>query len=385
MSVYNYSGSGVRKSLYIGLGLILAVLYGPVRVAGAEEPIKIAAIFSMSGPATAANAPSLEGVRWAVEELNAAGGVLGRKLALIEIDNLSTPIGAKVAADMAVEQGVAAIVGAAWSSHSIAVAKVAQAHKIPMISNISTHPSLTGIGDYIFRVCYNDLLQGQAMAQFASTGLEAKSVVICFDLANDYSQGLSNSFQAMFESLGGQVLRRIPYKARQSNFRGTAALVKQLDPDVLFIPGYDESGRIITEAMRMGVRAIPIGGDGWDAESFFRMGGDQITTGYYATHWSPAIQTEKSLAFVAKYSSKADLMAPAALGYDAAQLLADALRRAGTAQPGPLRDALAATRDYEGVTGRITFNANRDPVKSLVIMKVENGHPHYLMQARPAP
>jgi branched-chain amino acid transport system substrate-binding protein len=374
---------GALRILCAVLAAITAMTYGTVIPAGADGPIPVAAIFAMSGPAAAANAASLEGVRWAVEEINVAGGVLGRKLDLIELDNLGTPIGAKVAADMAVAQKVAAIIGPSWSSHSMAVAKVAQAHKIPMISNTSTHPDLTGLGDYIFRVCYNDGLQGAALAQFARSHLKVQSAVICCDMSSDFGMGLSNSFQSVFERLGGRVLGRIPYKPRQPNFRETAALIKQLDPDLLFVPGYDESGSIIAEAARSGVRAVPLGGDGWDAQGFFLMGGDQIASGYFSTHWSPAIQTPKSLSYVAQYGSRGMLVAPTALSYDATFLLADAMRRAGTTRHDLLRAALAATRNYEGVTGRITFDHKGDPLKSLVIIEIKNGQPNYLTQVHP--
>lgn len=362
----------------LGLLLVLAAACSPVSSACADGLIKIAAIFALTGPAAAANAPSLEGVRWAVEEINAAGGVLGRKLELIELDNLGTPIGSKVAADLAAEKQVAAILGCSWSSHSIAVARVAQAHKIPMISNISTHPDLTRIGDYIFRVCYDDALQGRALAQFARTHLNARSAVICFDMASDYSMGLGNSFESAFEMLGGIVLKQISYKLSQSNFRQTVTLIKELDPDVLFVPGYDESGAIVSEALRMGVRAIPIGGDGWDSETFFQKGGNRIATGYFSTHWSTTIQNAKSLSFLTKFGSRGALVAPAALSYDATYVLVDAMRRAGSTQSDLLRAALAATRDYEGVTGRITFNQQGDPLKSLVIMEILDGWPGYL-------
>ncbi len=364
----------------LGLLLLLAVVFSPVSCACAEGPIKIAAIFSLTGPAAEANAPSIEGVRWAVEEINAAGGVLGRMLDLIELDNLGTPIGSKVAADLAVQKRVAGIVGPSWSSHSMAVARVAQANKIPMISNVSTHPDLTAIGDYIFRVCYDDTLQGRAMAQFAYTHLNARSAVICFDMASDYSMGLGSSFASAFEKLGGHVLKQISYKLRQSNFRQTAAMIKELDPDVLFVPGYDESAAIVNEAFRVGVRAIPIGGDGWDSPAFFQRGGNRIAKGYFSTHWSAVIVDAKSLSFVTKFGSRGALVAPVALSYDATYVLVDAIRRAGSTHSESLRAALAATRDYEGVTGPITFDQQGDPLKSLVIMEIVDGWPEYLVQ-----
>jgi branched-chain amino acid transport system substrate-binding protein len=387
MSACHFNVLQTRRIVRAAFGLLRAVVVaaavaacGPVSSACAESPIKIAAIFSLTGPAAAANAASLEGVRWAVEEINVAGGVLGRKLELIELDNLGTPIGSKVAADLAAEMRVAAILGPSWSSHSMAVARVAQAHKIPMISNVSTHPDLTRIGDCIFRVCYDDALQGRALAQFARTHLNARSAVICLDMASDYSMGLGNSFASAFEMLGGQVLKRIAYKPRQSNFRQTAALIKEFEPDLLFVPGYDESGAIISEAIRMGVRAIPLGGDGWDSELFFQKGGHRIAEGYFSTHWSGAIQESRSLAFVSKFAGRGALVAQAALSYDATHVLVDAMRRAGITHGDALRAALAETRDFKGVTGRITFDQQGDPLKSLVIMRIVNGRPDYLTQ-----
>jgi branched-chain amino acid transport system substrate-binding protein len=381
--------SAIRKasiSLCLNLLLLGVTTCLPAHSWSSTAPIKIAAIFALTGPAAASNILSIEGVRWAVEEINAGGGVLGRRLELIEIDNQSTPIGSKVAADKAVQSRVTAIVGPAWSSHSIPVARVAQANKIPMISNISTHPDLTRIGDYIFRVCFNDLTQGRVMAQFAYKKLHLRKVAICINLSDDYSRALSDSFQAVFEKLGGTIPGRVAYNPRQPNFRETVQSIKDLEPDTLFIPGFDESGGIVSETQRLGLHAVPLGGDGWDSETFFSTGGDRIDLGYYSTHWSPEVKNDKSIAFVAKYGSRQNpLLANAALSFDAVYILADALRRAGTVAPEPLRDALAATRDYQGVTGRIGFDERREPVKNVVIMRIVKGQRKYYTQVEMEP
>jgi len=350
--------------------------------ADSAQAIKIASIYALSGPAAEANATSVRGVRLAVGEVNTKGGVLGRRLELLEFDNQSSPIGSKVAAEQAVANGATAIIGAAFSSHSMAIAKVAQANRIPMISNVSTSPQLTRTGDYIFRVCFNDLQQGRVMAEFARRELNAEGVAILFDVDSDYSLGLSATFEKAFIQNGGAILVKLPYTVRQPNFRDAVAKAIAADPDVLFIPGHDESARIISEAVRSGLKAdvIALGGDGWDEESFFKQGGYQIRLGYYTTHWSQTMANEPSRDFMARYRQKEFTVAPTVLAYDAVLLLADAIQRAGSADSAAIRDALAATNGFKGVTGTITFNNYGEPVKRVVMMRILNGRPAYLKQ-----
>jgi branched-chain amino acid transport system substrate-binding protein len=188
----------------ISVALILCSLnIFPCPALGNQQVIKIAAIYAYSGPLAEANVTSVRGVHMAIKEINATGGLLGRRVELLEIDNLGTPIGSKMAALNAVQNNVAAIIGAAFSTHSIAVARVAQDHGIPMITNISTNPQVTHIGDYIFRVCYNDLFQGDVMGRFAREELKVRTVVTVFDVDSDYSMGLSRAFEKAFFNAGG--------------------------------------------------------------------------------------------------------------------------------------------------------------------------------------
>lgn len=363
--------------------LFFSLLLAGPNSAECKQTIKIAAIYALSGPAAEANSSSTRGVRLAVEELNASGGVLGMPFELIEIDNLSTPIGSKVAAVQAVKHKVTAIIGAAFSSHSIAIARVAQQNRIPMITNVSTNPSVTRIGDYIFRVCFNDLLQGEVIGRFAREQLEAESVVAVFNVASDYSLGLMNTFEKAFLKRGGVMLAKIPYRKQQPNFRKIIEQAKSVQPDAIFIPGHDESARIIVEALHKDLKAIPLGGDGWDEQSFYNLGGNLIKLGYYTTHWNQAIETAQSKKFVARYHHSEMILAPTALAYDAVQLMADAIERAGTTDRSKIRAALALTRGYKGVTGTISFDNYGDPVKSVVIMKIQEGRPVYLRQVTP--
>lgn len=348
-----------------------------------KAPIPIAAIYSVTGPAAESNAPSILGVRFAVDEINREGGVEGRPIRLLLFDNRSTPIGSKVAADRAVAAHVAAIIGAAWSSHSIAVARVAQAAKIPMISNISTNSKVTQVGDYIFRACFIDPFQGLVMAHFARHDLAAKTASICVDITSDYSMGLAREFAVNFVKQGGRILQQIHYKQKQDDLSGLLAQLKQSQPDVLFIPGHDESGRIIQEAQAAGIQPIFMGGDGWDPQSFLERGGNTLKLGYYCTHWSPEVDNPVSRRFFNRYRQITDINANTALGYDAVRLLADAIRRAGSLEGAKIRDALAATQDFHGVTGTIRLDPRGDPRKSAVIIQIKNGRPAFYQVVHP--
>jgi len=354
----------------------------------AENGIRIAAIYSLTGRAVSSSRLSLESVRMAVKEVNRRGGLLGKPFSLVEIDNQSTPIGSKAAAMEAVRQGVVAIVGSVWSSHSLAVARVAQEHSIPMVTNISTHPDVTRVGDFIFRACFTDPFQGLVMARFAREELEARSAVVVTDVASDYSVGLAREFVKHFEKAGGEVLREVHYKHHQESFEETIRLAGKGQPEILFIPGHDESGAIFREADIQGLPAVCLGGDGWETEKFLELVGRIRRTGYFCSHWHRDADTEASRRFVALWEDRArsdeeDVNAAAALAYDAVMMIADALERAGSTDRNRLRASLAQTRDFEGVTGRIRFNEQGDPVKDALIMEVSGGEIRHLQRVTP--
>jgi branched-chain amino acid transport system substrate-binding protein len=353
-------------------------------VLGAGPPIRIAAVFAETGVAAEDNRLSIKGVREAVAELNGSGGVLGRKLELMVFDDLSTPIGAKLAAEQAVAAGATAIIGAAWSSQTLAMAPIAQAHRTPLITTISTHGAITLAGDCVFRMCFIDAFQGQVMARFAREGLHALTAVTVCDLASDYAADLSREFQTCFRQAGGEVLRNLSYRINQASFAELAATVKTLKPDVVFIPGYWDSAVIIKAITASGSTAIPLGGDGWGTRQFYQRGGNEIPLAYYSTHWAEDSSAPRSQAFVRKYKRGPGPMdAQEALAYDAVYLLAGAIRRAGSAEREPVREAIAATRAFNGVTGRISFQGRRDPSRSAVIMAIRDGKAHYFRSVQP--
>jgi branched-chain amino acid transport system substrate-binding protein len=377
----SYIGGIMKKSSFIPFFLFIFLMAVPVR---AEEAIDIAAIYALTGPAAEANAYALRGVGYAVDEVNKQDGVSGKKINLFMLDNQSTPIGSTLAAKQAAAAKVVAIVGPDWSSHSLAVARVAQDAGIPMISSLSTNPDVTKIGDYIFRICFTDDFQGKVIARFARYDLKASTAVIFVDVTSDYSLKLSEIFRQDFEQLGGRVLLELEYKLKQLQFGEEIEKAAKAAADLIFIPGHDESGLIAKKLQDAGTSSIFMGGDGWSTAVFLKKGGSELKRGYYSTHWSAHLDTEQSRAFVKKY--KIDSKDPddnVALGYDAMMLLADAIKRAGTVDRKRIRDAIADTQSFKGVTGAIRFNENGDPIKSAVLMEIINGQPHYLKTLKP--
>jgi len=363
--------------------ICLLVVTSLFSTAFAKDTIDIAAIYALTGAAVEGNAISIQGVRHGVNEINKQGGVLGRRINMLILDNLSTPLGSDAAAEQAVKKSVVAIIGPQWSSHAIAVARVAQAAEIPMITDFATNPKVTKIGDHVFRVCFTDDFQGAIMARFARKDVKAATAVLYTDVTSDYSLSLSNVFRKNFEESGGKVLLELKYRTRQKIFAELISQTRSAGPDVLFLPGHNEAGLIARQARIAGVSSLPLGGDGWSSQAFLSRGGSELKHGYYCTHWSKQSDSNRSRAFVEKYENAGFFHVGTALGYDAVMLLADAIRRAGSTDKAKIRDAIAGTLDYQGITGKISFNANGDPIKSAVIMEIKNGKPGYFKTIEP--
>ena len=368
--------------------LIFLVMLGIFAQAEATEAIKIAAIFAKTGVAAKDNAPNFQGISLAVEEINSQGGLLGRQLEVIELDNRSNLIVSKQAALKAVELDVAAVIGAAWSSHSLAIAPVLQQAEIPMISPISTNPKVTLVGNYIFRVCFTDPFQGKVMAQFTYRDLKARTAIILTNVNSDFSIGLAEFFEQSFIQSGGKVLWEGEYKEKAIDFSTILKKVRLLQPNVVFVPGYiQDSAFLIKQARGMEIRAIFLGGDGWSGNQMYKYGGKAIEGSYYSQHWHSKVPFPKSQQLQAKYHSKyGKNILPGFLpsAYDAVMVLADAIRRAQCLDHEKIRDALAATKNFQGATGTITFDENGDPVnKEAVIVKFENGTSVFVKTIKP--
>lgn len=350
-----------------------------------ENPIRIASIFSFTGMAADLNRNSIEGVRMGIREINRQGGLLGRPVELVEIDNLSTPIGSKVAADQAVKENVTAIVGAIFSTHSLAIARVAQANGVPMITNGSTHVAVTRIGDYIFRACYTDAFQGRLMARFARDVIGATRAVMFINMNSDYSMGLADEFSMGFLKQGGRSVHPLYYRDKQKSFEKMVWDAREGDPEVLFIPGYDESGRIMETAVGAGITAIPLGGDGWNVIKRYAWSGKSLKRGYYCAHWSREVNRPVSRKFVAKFAKGEEIKVSFALAYDAIHIMARAIHIAGSTDRARIRDALSEITGFEGVTGTFTFDEHGDPRKGAVIMEIRDGRESFFKQVPYAP
>ena len=345
---------------------------------GSGEVIKVGEFASLTGKEATFGVSSHEGTLLAVEELNAAGGVLGKKIKLITEDDLSKAgEAATVVNKLIARDGVVAVLGEVASSRSLEAAPICQQNKIPMISPSSTNPKVTETGDYIFRVCFIDPFQGTVMANFAAHTLKAKKVAVFTDVKSDYSKGLAQYFKAGFTKAGGQIVAELDFNGGDKDFKGQLTAIKSATPDAVFVPGYyTDAALICIQAKQLGLNVPLFGGDGWESDQLVRIGQEAVEGNYFSTHYAPDVATEKSKKFVADYQKRFNGKLPdamAALGYDSALILADAMKRAGSADPVKVRDALAATKDFEGATGKTTINEKRDATKSAVILQVKNG------------
>jgi len=364
------------------LAAILACLSltpAAARAAADGGAIPIAAIFSQSGQAAASNKTVLNGVQLAIDEINERGGVLGRRLQLLILDNQSTPIGSSIAARQAVDSGVTAIIGASWSSHSLAIAQIAQQHRIPMISPLSTVPKLTAVGDMIFRICFTDDLQGRMLARFVYHDLNCRSAKVFVDLTSDYSMELTRVFTEHFRQLGGSIVQEIEYKSTQLSYDQQIDAALAGKSDAVVLTGYDESGYIAAQLQDRGIQAALIGGDGWGDGDFYASGGNRLKKAYFFTHWAREWNNPNSRRFVQNYGQKGPVTFGTALGYDAVHVLTAAIARAGSTDREKIRDALSGSIHPGGVTGDITLDSQGDPVgKNIFVIEIRNGIPSFL-------
>jgi len=361
------------------MGLLCAALAGGCNKSGPQsgDVIKIGEFTSMTGSEATFGQMSHHGTELAIDEINASGGVLGKKLELHADDDQSKQGESKTIAKKLISRdGVVALLGEVASGRSLEAAPVCQESKIPQISPASTNPKVTEIGDYIFRVCFTDPQQGRVLAEFALRTLHAHRVAVLADAASPYSVGLANYFKEAFIAGGGQVIAEAKYSGGDKDFNAQLTAIKAANPEALFVPGYyTEVGLIARQAGDLGIKAPLFGGDGWESGELLTIAGDAVEGDFFSTHFSPEVKDPAVQTFVqnfkAKYGASPDGMA--ALGYDSALVLADAIRRAGSTEGDKIRDALAATKDFPGVTGKITINAQRNATKALVILEVKNG------------
>jgi len=375
--------------------ILLAVALGatachPGREAQTTETtsdIPIGVYAALTGDQAAFGNATVMGVKLAAEEINNAGGVLGRKIRLVlEDDSGHADQAASVVTKLITSDDVIAVIGENSSNQSIAAAPICEQNKVPMISPSSTNPKVTEIGDYIFRVCFIDPYQGKALATFARNSLKIDKAAILIDKKNDYSVGLAQFFRENFEKLGGKIVAEQSYSGGDTEFRPQLTAIKTTSPQMLFVPGfYTEVGQIAIQTRDLGINVPLVGGDGWDSPTLVEIGGKSLDGCYFSDHYFVGDPRPLVRGFVKKIRARygKNPEANAALGYDALQILARAIRESGSLDRKAIRDHIASVKDYQGVSGTITMGADRNPIKPVAMIKIENGEMQFAEWVKP--
>ena len=339
------------------------------------ETIKIGCLAPLTGEVSVYGIATSNGVQMAVDEINAAGGIGGKQIELITLDEKGDPTEAVNAYNNLLDQEVVAIIGDVTSKPCIAVAELAAVDNMPMLTATGTAAEITTIGPNIFRTCFMDPFQGQIMANFAADNLGASKVAVMYDTGSDYSQGLADSFQAQAEAKGMTVTAFEGYATADTDFTAILNKIIATEPDAIFVPDYyGDVSLVLNQARTAGYTGAMLGGDGWDGVLGVlpedRM--EVANNGYFSNHYSAA--DEAAAEFLAKYKELYDMDGNsfAALGYDSAYIMADAIERAGSTDAQAIIDALAAT-DIQCVTGHITFDENGDPIKDVAVTQFVDG------------
>jgi len=378
----------------LGVVVALAMLAGAGCKKKAEDkqaPIVIGNVMPLSGDIATFGQSANNGVKLAIDEANATGGIKGQKIQLQVYDTVGKPEEAAVAATRAITQQKAVLlIGELGSGGSLAIAPIAETNKVPTISPASTSPKVTKDGDRtranMFRVCFIDPFQGTVMARFARQNLNVKRAAIVRDVGNDYSMGLAEYFARTFKELGGEIVVDVSYRAGDQDFKAQLTKVKFADPDIVYVPGYYTDVALIGRQTReIGVKAPLAGGDGWDSSNLYEIAQGALDGSYFSNHYSTENPSPMVQEFVKKYEAafQAKPDAFAALGYDAALLALDAMRRAPELTPGAIRDAIEQTKTLQGVTGTMRLDADHNAVKSAVIMGIQENAPKYVATVDP--
>lgn len=359
--------------------------------ANMKATVKIGCNLELTGGVAQFGQEALNGARLAVKEANDSGGVLGRQIELIERDNASEPSqSVAVMATLVSQDKVVAVIGAVASSDSLSAAPVAEGSRIPMISPTSTNPRVTmeqgQLRRYVFRACFIDPYQGKIMAEFASGSLGAKTAAIITDSSSDYSRSISQVFQSNFVANGGKIAAQETYRQKDEDFSGQVTRIQEANPDVVFIPGYyQEAGRFIRQAREMGITVPLLGADGWDSPGLLQTAGaEALNNTYFSNHYSQQDGSPAGKRFADNYRReyKTGPSAISALGYDAALMVLEAIKKANSTEPEKIRTALE-TIEVEGATGKISFDVFHNPVKPAVVIQMVNGRQTLFQRINP--
>lgn len=382
---------------FVGLltaGILLAASIAGCGGSKGSDVIKFGADLEMTGGNATFGQSASNGVKLAIKEVNAKGGVLGKQLSLVVADNKSEAAEAANAMQKLITQDkVTAVIAPIASSSVIAAAQVCQDNKVLAISPTASNPKVTvdaGTGkvrDFLFRAAFIDPFQGSVMANFAVKSLQAKKAAIYIDNSSDYAIGLAQFFKETFLKAGGQIVAEEAYLQKDTDFKATLTKIKSQNPDVVFVPGYyQEVGMIVKQARELGLMVPVLGGDGWDSAKLPDIAGAQaLNNTFFSNHYSPDDNSQTVKAFVEAYKKEYNQTpdAFAALAYDATMMVVEAMKRANSADPVKIKDELAKTKDYQAVSGIITLNATHDAVKSAVIIEMKDGKQSFKEKINP--
>ncbi len=349
--------------------------------ADSGDTIKVGEFASLTGATASFGTASHNGAIMVIDAANAAGGVLGKKIKLITEDDQSKPGEAATAVRKLISRDrVVALIGEIASSRSLEAAPIAQQSKIPMVSPGSTNQNVTKVGDYIFRVCFIDPFQGTVMAKFTLNSLKKTRVAVLTDVRQDYSVGLAQYYKDYLTKNGGTIIAEQSYSSGDQDFKAQLTSIKAANPEVLFVPGYyNEVGLIARQARELGITVPILGGDGWDSPTLTQIGGAALENTFFSNHFSVEDQNPIIQNFVRDYRErfKKNPDGMAALGFDAAKVLLDSMTRAASTEPAKVREALAGTVDFQGVTGKISIDPERNATKPAVVLAIKDGGFHY--------
>jgi branched-chain amino acid transport system substrate-binding protein len=355
------------------------------------DTILIGHVASMTGSEATFGDSTDKGIRLAIDERNLKGGVKGKKLAVKTLDDQGRPEEASIAATrLIVQNKVTVLLGEVASSRSLAMAPIADSKRVPMITPSSTNPRVTKDGErtrpYVFRVCFIDPFQGTVMARFARENLKVKRVAILRDVGNDYSVGLADFFADKFRRLGGEIVNDQSFKSGDQDFKAQLTAIRRTQPEAIYVPGYyTDVGLISRQVRELGMKQPLLGGDGWDSSKLYEISAGDLDGSFFSNHYThespePVIQ-DFVKKYKAAYGETPDGLA--AMGYDAALVALDAMERAPNLSGPAIKDAIAATRDFRGVTGVITLDENHDAVKAAVVIAIQNNTAKYAATINP--
>jgi branched-chain amino acid transport system substrate-binding protein len=341
--------------------------------AGGKEgdTIAIGGIFPLSGPVAVYGVEARNGIELAIEEINAAGGINGKKAVLISEDDTGNPeISVNAYRKLTAQDKVKVIIGSLTSGCTIAITSLAQAQKVVLVAPAATAEAVTDAGDFIFRACFIDPFQGTVGGAFAANELKARRAAVLYDNGNDYSVGLKDNFIAAFTRAGGTIVANESYITGDVDFNAQLTKIKAAGPDVVYLPDYYSTVALIAKQLRaQGIDTPIVGADGWDGLT--ENAGDEVLNGFYSNHYAADSTDPKVVNFVKAYQAKFGSVPVsfAALGYDSMYLIKDAIVKAGSLDSTAIKDALAKTSGAY-LTGNLSFDAKRNPVKSAVMVEL---------------